>query len=83
MPIPEEVSKADYIGSIVGGPIYVVQTETSQLEVLAESKIVLEGTLNLDRMELVDPFGEIHGYVFPGTDHSYPTYTVEVISYRE
>ncbi|GCF01659.1 hypothetical protein ZYGM_000516 [Zygosaccharomyces mellis] len=82
MPIPEGVSETDYVGSIVGEPIQVVQTETNELEVPAESEIVLEGTLDLDRLELEGPFGEMHGYVFPGTGHPCPTYTVEAMSYR-
>lgn len=83
MPIPEGVSEADYVGAVVGEPIHVVQAETSQLEVPAESEIVMEGTLNLERMEMEGPFGEMHGYVFPGTGHLCPTYTVEAISYRD
>ena len=82
MPIPEGISEGDYVGAIVGEPIKVVKAETSNLEVPADSEIVLEGTLNLDHLVPEGPFGEMHGYVFPGTTHPCPTYTVDVISYR-
>lgn len=82
MPIPEGVSEANNISFIAGEPIQVVQTETNRLEVPAGSEMVLEGTLDLDRLELEGPFGEMHGYVFPGTGHPCPTYTVEAMSYR-
>lgn len=82
MPIPEGVSEADYIGALVEEPLKVVKCDTNELEVPADSEIVLEGHLNLN--ELVDegPFGEMHGYCFPGTPHPCPLYTVETITYR-
>lgn len=82
MPIPDGASEADYIGAIVGESLKVVKCETNELEVPADSEIVFDGTLNLDKLVEEGPFGEMHGYCFPGKSHPCPLYTVDTITYR-
>lgn len=83
MPIPDGVSEADYIGGVIGEPLLVVKSELSDLEVPADSEMVFEGQLNLDANLMEGPFGEMHGYVFPGTGHLGPAYEVKSITYRD
>lgn len=83
MPIPDGVSEADYIGGVIGEPLPVVKSELSDLEVPADSEMVFEGKLDLDANLMEGPFGEMHGYVFPGTGHPSPAYEVESITYRD
>lgn len=84
MPIPEGATEAEYIGAIVGEPLKVVKAETVDLEIPADCEIVLEGYLDVEK-DLVPegPFGEMHGYCFPGPGHMCPSYTVEHVSYRD
>lgn len=83
MPIPEGATEADYIGAIVGESLKVVKCETNDLTVPADSEIVFEGSLNLNKLVNEGPFGEMHGYCFPGTGHPCPLYTVESITYND
>lgn len=83
MPIPDGATEADYIGALVGEPLSVVKCETNDLQVPADSEMVFEGTLNLNKMVEEGPFGEMHGYCFPGHGHPCPLYTVETITYRD
>ncbi|KAF5626980.1 3-octaprenyl-4-hydroxybenzoate carboxy-lyase [Fusarium sp. NRRL 52700] len=83
MPIPEGVSEADYVGAVTGRPLELVKCDTNDLYVPANTEIVFEGTISTT--ELVDegPYGEMHGYVFPGLKRKYPLYTVNKITYRD
>lgn len=83
MPIPEGATESEYIGAICGEPLPVVKAELSDLEIPAESELVFEGVLNINNLVNEGPFGEMHGYVFPGTGHPCPLYTVDVINYRD
>ncbi|PNP39876.1 hypothetical protein TGAMA5MH_08141 [Trichoderma gamsii] len=82
MPIPDGVSEAGYVGAIAGEPIKLVKCDTNNLYVPANSEIVLEGTLSTTKMAPEGPFGEMHGYVYPGESHVGPVYTVNKITYR-
>lgn len=83
MPVPKNVSENEYIGAIIGEPLKVIKAETNDLLVPVDSEMVLEGTLNIDKKVPEGPFGEMHGYVFPGTAHPCPLYTVEMMTYRD
>uniref|UniRef100_UPI003D18FCDF decarboxylase n=1 Tax=synthetic construct TaxID=32630 RepID=UPI003D18FCDF len=82
MPIPEGATESDYIGALLGESLPVVKCETNDLMVPATSEIVFEGTLDLNDLVPEGPFGEMHGYVFPGQGHPCPLYTVNAITYR-
>ncbi|RAO68168.1 uncharacterized protein BHQ10_004180 [Talaromyces amestolkiae] len=82
MPIPDGVSEAEYIGAMTGSALNVVKCDTNDLYVPANSEIVFEGTLSISETSPEGPFGEMHGYVFPGDTHPWPKYTVEKITYR-
>ncbi|KAF7549679.1 hypothetical protein G7Z17_g6230 [Cylindrodendrum hubeiense] len=74
MPLPDGLSEAEYIGSLAGSPIEVVKCETNDLLVPANSEIVFEGVCSITDTALEGPFGEMHGYTFPGDSHPQPKY---------
>lgn len=82
MPIPDGVTEAGYVGAMTGAPLEVVKCDTNNLYVPATSEIVLEGTLSITETGPEGPFGEMHGYVFPGDVHDCPKYKVNRITYR-
>lgn len=61
MPLPEGLSEAEYIGSLVGAPLEVVKCDTNGLYVPANSEIVFEGTCSITETAPEGPFGEMHG----------------------
>lgn len=82
MPIPDGVSEAEYVGAMTGRPLELVKCDTNDLYVPANAEIVFEGTLSITDVADEGPFGEMHGYVFPGDTHKWPVYTVNKITYR-
>ncbi|KAF2091008.1 putative 3-octaprenyl-4-hydroxybenzoate carboxy-lyase [Saccharata proteae CBS 121410] len=82
MPLPDGLTEAEYIGAMTGTALDVVKCETNDLLVPANSEIVLEGTLSTTETAPEGPFGEMHGYVFPGDSHMSPKYTVNAITHR-
>ncbi|KAM0085540.1 Ferulic acid decarboxylase 1 [Fusarium odoratissimum] len=83
MPLPGGCSEAEYVGSLVGLPLKVVKCETNELHVPANSEIVFEGSCSITETAPEGPFGEMHGYVFPGEAHSSPMFKVELITHRQ
>lgn len=82
MPIPDGVTEAGYVGAMTGSALDLVKCDTNDLLVPATSEIVLEGTLSITETGPEGPFGEMHGYVFPGDTHFWPKYKVNRITYR-
>ncbi|KAL3429328.1 UbiD decarboxylyase family [Aspergillus tetrazonus] len=82
MPIPDGVTEAEYVGAMVGQPIELTKCDTNDLYIPANSEIVLEGTLSITETGPEGPFGEMHGYIFPGDVHICPKYKVNKITYR-
>ncbi|KAF9634894.1 putative 3-octaprenyl-4-hydroxybenzoate carboxy- protein [Lasiodiplodia theobromae] len=82
MPLPDRVSEAEYVGAMNGAPMDLVKCETNDLLVPASSEIVLEGTLSVTETAREGPFGEMHGYCFPGDARQSPLYRVNCITYR-
>ncbi|CAG8084375.1 unnamed protein product [Penicillium salamii] len=82
MPIPDGVSEAAYVGAMTGSALELVKCDTNDMYVPATSEIVFEGTLSITDTAPEGPFGEMHGYVFPGDTHLWPKYTVNKITYR-
>lgn len=83
MPIPKGMSENEYVGALLGEPVKVIKAETNDSLVPIDSEMVFEGTLDLDTLVQEGPFGEMHGYCFPGTGHASPKYTVDAITYRD
>lgn len=83
MPLPDGLSEAEYIGSLVGSPLEVTKCETNDLYVPANAEIVFEGSCSVTETGGEGPFGEMHGYVFPGDTHQWPKYTVDLITHRK
>lgn len=82
MPIPDGVTEAGYVGAMTGSSLELVKCDTNDLYVPATSEIVFEGTLSITESVPEGPFGEMHGYVFPGDAHVCPKYKVNRITYR-
>lgn len=83
MPLPGGLSEAEYIGSLAGHALDVVQCETNGLYVPANSEIVMEGSCSISEKAAEGPFGEMHGYVFPATPMDEPVYKVDMITHRK
>ncbi|KAK9425955.1 putative UbiD decarboxylyase family [Seiridium unicorne] len=83
MPLPSGVSEGEYTGALVGSPLQVVKCDTNNLFVPANSEIVFEGTCSVTERVPEGPFGEMHGYVFPGEAHLEPKYDVKLITHRK
>ncbi|OTB12418.1 hypothetical protein K445DRAFT_25707 [Daldinia sp. EC12] len=83
MPLPDGVSEAEYVGSLVGAPVEVVECETNDIHVPANSEIVFEGTISTTETAPEGPFGEMHGYLFRGEVRQWPKYTINMITHRK
>ena len=60
---PTNVDEIDVAGGLVGEPIRMAKCMTIDLEVPADSEIVIEGLIDPELLEPEGPFGESHGYV--------------------
>jgi UbiD family decarboxylase len=81
-PLPAGVTESEYVGAMTGTALDLVKCETNDLFVPANSEIVFEGTLSTSETAPEGPFGEMHGYVFPGDSHQQPTFKVNCITHR-
>ncbi|KAF8869386.1 3-octaprenyl-4-hydroxybenzoate carboxy-lyase [Mucidula mucida] len=77
------VSEAGYVGALTGTALDLVKCETNDLLVPANSEIVMEGTLSITETAPEGPYGEMHGYVFPGDAIPFPRYHVDCITHRD
>ncbi|KAL6828196.1 UbiD decarboxylyase family [Trichoderma camerunense] len=82
MPIPDNVTEAEFIGTLSGEPIRMVKCDTNDLLVPANAEIVFEGTISISEQVPEGPYSEMHGVNFPGESHMMPVYTVNKITYR-
>lgn len=82
MPISENQSESDVMGALYNEPIEVVQCKTVDLQVPANSEIVIEGTISNTETAQEGPMGEFAGYM---GDHAapQPVYNVTAITYRD
>lgn len=76
-------SEYELAGSLVGEPIPLVKCETSDLEVPADSEIVIEGSISPDpsTFEMEGPFGEYTGY-YGGLATPKPVIRVDCVTHR-
>lgn len=82
MPLPEGISDPGYVGALCGEPIKMVKCDTNDILVPANSEIVFEGTLSIEETASEGPFGEMHGYTFPGKSIIGNVHTINKITYR-
>ena len=61
--LPLDVDEIGIAGGLAGEPIQVVRAKTVDLLVPAEAEIVIEGMIDLTKLEPEGPFGESHGHV--------------------
>jgi 4-hydroxy-3-polyprenylbenzoate decarboxylase len=79
--VPYGLDEYDVAGGLAGAPIPLVKCKTVDLEVPADSEIVMEGLLHTDRMELEGPFGESHGYIHPRSNS--PVFELTCVTHRK
>ena len=60
---PTNVDEIEVAGGLAGEPIRMAKCVTIDLEVPADSEIVIEGLIDPELLEPEGPFGESHGYV--------------------
>lgn len=82
-PLPERMDEVGFAGALAGEPIELVRCESVDLEVPAQSEIVIEGTLSLEHHALEGPFGDYMGYVTPPHATPWPIYTVGAMTFRD
>jgi UbiD family decarboxylase len=82
MPLPEGVSDPGYVGAMCGEPLKMVKCDTNDILVPANSEIVFEGTFSVEETASEGPFGEMHGYTFPGRSIVGHVHTINKITYR-
>lgn len=81
MPIPENQSEVDVMGALYGEGVEVVQCKTVDLQVPANSEIVIEGTISNVETATEGPMGEFAGYM--GAEGApQPVYNVSAITFR-
>lgn len=78
--VPLNRSEYDFAGGLLGGPLQVVRCKTVDLEVPADSEIVLEGEIRLDEPRMEGPYGEWMGYHEEGM--MLPTFHCRAITAR-
>ena len=75
-----KVQEEEIAGGLVRRPIDVVKCETSDLEVPADSEVVIEGEIPPFEQELEGPFGEFTGYI--GAKRNNPVINIKCITFR-
>jgi 4-hydroxy-3-polyprenylbenzoate decarboxylase len=80
LPIPPDLDEFMFAGFLRREPVETVACETVDLEVPANSEIVLEGHVNLNEMRTEGPFGDHTG--FYSLEGEYPVFHVTCITHR-
>jgi 4-hydroxy-3-polyprenylbenzoate decarboxylase len=81
LPLPPDLDEMMFAGFIRGRPVEMVKCETSDLEVPANSEIVLEGYVNPGELRREGPFGDHTG--FYSLDDDYPVFHIQCITHRK
>ncbi len=79
--LPYDINEYRIAGGIAGAPVELVKCQTVDLEVPANSQILIEGIIPTDAMEREAPFGEYPGYM--GTEMLNPFMNVTCIMHRK
>lgn len=80
LPLPEGIDEMLISGFLRKKPVSMVRAETVNVEVPANSEIVLEGYVNLDELRTEGPFGDHTG--FYSLDDLYPVFHMTCITHR-
>lgn len=81
VPAPPEVEEFLIAGFLRGKPVEIVKCETVDLEVPANSEIILEGYVELGELRSEGPFGDHTGF-YTLTD-DYPVFHLTCITHRK
>jgi len=81
LPLPPAIDEMLFAGFLRGKAVEMVKCETSDIEVPANSEIVLEGHLELGELRREGPFGDHTGYY--SLDDEYPVFHVDCITHRK
>ncbi len=81
LPLPPSIDEMMFAGFLRGKPVEMVKCETCDLEVPANSEIVLEGYLDLGELRREGPFGDHTG--FYSLDDEYPVFHIECMTRRK
>src|SRR6478736_6768267 len=81
LPMPPDLDEMMIAGFLRGKPVEMVKCETSDLEVPANSEIVLEGYVELGELRREGPFGDHTG--FYSLDDDYPVFHITCVTHRK
>ncbi len=81
LPVPPDLDEFMFSGFLRREPVEMVSCETVELEVPANSEIVLEGFVDLSELRTEGPFGDHTG--FYSLEGKYPAFHVTCITHRK
>lgn len=81
LPLPPDLDEMMFAGFLRQKPVEMVKCETVDLEVPANSEIVLEGYVHLDELRTEGPFGDHTGYY--SLADPYPVFRITCITHRK
>jgi 4-hydroxy-3-polyprenylbenzoate decarboxylase len=81
LPIPPDLDEFMFSGFLRREAVELVRCETVDLEVPANSEIVLEGYVNLNEMRTEGPFGDHTG--FYSLEGEYPVFHITCVTHRK
>ncbi len=81
LPLPPDLDEMMIAGFLRSKPVEMVKCETSDIEVPANSEIVLEGYVTLGELRREGPFGDHTGYY--SLEDDYPVFHVTCITHRK
>lgn len=80
-PLPESIDEMLFAGFLRKEPVEMVKCITSDIEVPANSELVIEGYLEPGEMRIEGPFGDHTGF-YSAADH-YPVFHIVCITHRK
>src|ERR1700732_1228309 len=81
LPLPPDLDEMMIAGFLRSKPVEMVKCETVDLEVPAQSEIVLEGYVEVGELRREGPFGDHTG--FYSLDDDYPVFHVTCVTHRK
>ncbi len=81
LPLPPDLDEMMIAGFIRERPVEMIQCETSDIEVPANSEIVLEGYVELGELRREGPFGDHTG--FYSLEDDYPVFHISCVTHRK
>ncbi|HEX4810663.1 MAG TPA: menaquinone biosynthesis decarboxylase [Bryobacteraceae bacterium] len=81
LPLPPEIDEMMFSGFLRGKAVEMVKCETCDIQVPANSEIVLEGYVTPGEMRREGPFGDHTG--FYSLDDDYPVFHIECVTQRK